>query len=186
MPYQKIIEVLRRGGIVLYPTDTVWGIGCDATNAEAVERIYALKRSGNKKSMLVLMGSIDQAARHTGSVPAAAWELMELATTPLTLVLPGGCGVAPNLIPEEGTLGVRVPLDDFCRELLRLFGRPLVSTSPNISGFEAPARFEDIAPAILSGVDFVVDRACESPSATHKPSSIIAFDEAGRMKLIRE
>jgi L-threonylcarbamoyladenylate synthase len=184
--YEKIIEVLKRGGIILYPTDTVWGIGCDATNAAAVERVYKLKRSAEKRSMLVLVRSVDAAAALTGRVPAVAWEMMELATSPLTLILPGACGVAENLIPDEGTLGVRVPMDDFCRGLLRKFNRPLVSTSANISGQPAPPAYGDIAEEIRTGVDLVVDPSLESPSATHKPSSLIAFDEAGHIKIIRE
>ncbi len=184
--YEKIVETVKRGGLILYPTDTVWGIGCDATNAAAVERIYALKRSAEKKSMLVLVRSVDDAARYVGRVPAVAWEMMELASAPLTLILPGACGVAENLIPEEGTLGIRVPVDDFCRGLLRRLGRPLVSTSANISGRPTPLLFADIESEIRAGVDLVVDPSYESPSATHRPSAIVAFDDAGRITIVRE
>ncbi len=184
--YDKIIEVLRRGGLILYPTDTVWGIGCDATNTAAVEKIYGLKRSADKKSMLVLVRSVDAAAAITGRVPAVAWEMMELATSPLTLVLPGACGVAENLVPDEGTIGIRVPADDFCQGLLRRFGKPLVSTSANISGHPAPLTFDEIADEIRAGVDLAVDPLMESRTATHKPSAIVAFDDAGRIKIIRE
>ncbi len=184
--YEKLIETLKRGGTILYPTDTVWGIGCDATNAAAVEKIYALKRSADKKSMLVLVRSADAAAALTGRVPDVAWEMMELATSPLTLILPGACGVAENLIPDEGTLGVRVPADDFCQGLLRRFGRPLVSTSANISGQPTPLHYREIAPEIVAGVDMAADPACESPAATHRPSPIVAFDAAGRIKIVRE
>lgn len=182
----EIIETLRRGGIILYPTDTVWGIGCDATNAAAVDRIYKLKQSADKKGMLVLVRSVDAAAALTGRVPAVAWDMMELAASPLTLILPGACGVAENLIPEEGTIGIRVPADDFCQGLLRRFNRPLVSTSANISGQPTPLAFADIADEIREGVDLVVDPSLESRGATHKPSSLIAFDEAGHIKIIRE
>jgi L-threonylcarbamoyladenylate synthase len=184
--YEKIIETLRRGGVVLYPTDTVWGIGCDATNAAAVEKVYALKRSTDKKSMLVLVASVDQAARHTNHVPAVAWDMMELAVSPLTLILPGACGVAGNLIPDEGTLGVRVPQDDFCRGLLRRFGRPLVSTSANVSGQPTPLTFSEISDEIRAAVDLVVDPSLESPSATHRPSSLISIDASGVIRIIRE
>lgn len=184
--YDKIIEVLKRGGVILYPTDTVWGIGCDATNAAAVERVYKLKRSADKKSMLVLVRSVDTAAAITGRVPAVAWEMMELATSPLTLVLPGACGLAENLIPDEGTIGVRVPADDFCQGLLKRFNRPLVSTSANISGEPTPLVFADIADEIRKEVDLIVDPSCESRTATHKPSAIVAFDSAGHIKIIRE
>ena len=125
---EATVEVLRKGGIILYPTDTVWGIGCDATDEEAVARIYALKRSENKKSMLVLCGSADMAVRYVNRAPGIAFEVQEMATSPLTLILPGATGVAPNLIPEEGTLGIRIPDHEFCREVLRRFNRPIVST----------------------------------------------------------
>ena len=125
----RTVEALRRGGLVLYPTDTVWGLGCDATNAEAVERIYRLKRSENKKSMLVLCATADMVVRYVDKAPAIAFEVMELATSPLTAILPGATGLAANLIPDEGTLGVRIPDHAFCQRMLRAFGRPVVSTS---------------------------------------------------------
>ena len=112
------LEVLRNGGVILYPTDTVWGIGCDATNAEAVQKIYDLKRSTDKKSMLVLCKDADMVVRYVNKAPGIAFEVMEMSTSPLTIILPGAVGVAPNLIPEEGTLGVRVPNHDFCQKLL--------------------------------------------------------------------
>ena len=130
----EAVRVLREGGLILYPTDTVWGIGCDATNAAAVERIYRLKRSENKKSMLVLCASAEMTVRYVNKAPGIAFDVMEMATKPLTLILPGAVGVAGNLIPEEGTLGVRVPDHEFCRLLLRGLRRPLVSTSANLSG----------------------------------------------------
>ncbi len=182
---EKALDVLRKGGLILYPTDTVWGIGCDATNAEAVERIYKLKRSENKKSMLVLVDSADRAACYVGRVPDVAWQLLEVADKPLTLILPNACGVAENLIPEEGTLGIRIPDHEFCHGLLRRFGKPIVSTSANISGEPAPTRFEEIAQEIKDGVDLVVDPQCEGRS-THKPSSIILLGENGEVKIIRE
>ena len=183
--YDKIIEVLRRGGVILYPTDTVWGIGCDATNYDAVRRVYEIKKSTDKKSMLVFVRSVDDASRLTRGVPNVAWDMMELASSPLTLILPGACNVAENLIPEEGTIGIRIPQDDFCRELLGRFRRPLVSTSANFSGEAPPSCFADIAPEIRSAVDLVVDPSLESSYATHRPSAIIAIDETGVIKVIR-
>lgn len=182
----RAAEVLRKGGVILYPTDTVWGVGCDATNAEAVARVYDLKRSFEKKSMLVLVASVNDAARYTGRVPTVAWDLMEMADTPLTLILPGAAGVAPNLIPDEGTIGIRVPADEFCQALLRRLGRPLVSTSANVTGEPTPMRYEEIASGIRGAVDFAVDPSCESRSATHRPSSLIAIGERGEIKIIRE
>ena len=131
---KRACEVLRNGGIILYPTDTVWGIGCDATNAEAVAKIYALKRSENKTSMIVLCRDADMIVRYVNKAPGIAFEVMELSEKPLTLILEGAVGVAPNLIPESKTLGVRVPQHEFCQALLRKFGKPIVSTSANISG----------------------------------------------------
>ena len=118
-PIYQALEVLRKGGIILYPTDTVWGIGCDATNDEAVERIYRLKRSGEKKSMLVLLDNPDKVSLYIRKVPDIAWQLYEVADKPLTLILPGACAVAENLIPEEGTLGIRIPEHEFCKKLIR-------------------------------------------------------------------
>ena len=166
----EAVRTMRAGGIILYPTDTVWGLGCDATSAAAVERIYRLKRSGNKKSMLVLCASAD---------------MMELATSPLTAILPGAAGLAENLIPDEGTLGVRIPDHEFCRRMLRALGRPIVSTSANISGEATPVGLQDVAREIIDGVDFVVNPRFEG-KPTRKASSIIAFGEGGEVKIIRE
>lgn len=181
----RAVEVLRGGGVILYPTDTVWGLGCDATNPAAVAEIYRLKRSENKKSMLVLCASADMVVRYVNRAPGIAFEVMELATKPLTLILPGAVGVAENLIPEEGTLGVRVPDHEFCRRLLRALGRPLVSTSANISGEETPAGLQEVAREIVDGVDFVVNPRFED-KPTRRASSIIAFGEGGEVKIIRD
>ena len=119
----EAVRTMRAGGIILYPTDTVWGLGCDATSSAAVERIYRLKRSGNKKSMLVLCASADMIVRYVNKAPGIAFEVMELATSPLTAILPGAAGLAENLIPDEGTLGVRIPDHEFCRRMLRALGQ---------------------------------------------------------------
>lgn len=182
---EKAVEVLRRGGLLLYPTDTVWGIGCDATNDEAVARIYALKRSVDKHAMTVLVATADDVGRYVRRVPEVAWQLLDVAAEPLTLILPGGCGIAPNLIPETGTIGIRVPAHDFCHALLRRLGRPLVSTSANISGEQTPPTFDAIPAEIRAGVDMVVDRRFEG-RPTRKPSSIIMLGEGGEIKIIRE
>ena len=172
----EAVRVLREGGIILYPTDTVWGLGCDATNAEAVDRIYRLKRSENKKSMLVLCASADMVVRYVNRAPGIAFEVMEMATSPLTLILPGATGVAANLIPDEGTLGIRVPDHEFCRRMLRALQRPVVSTSANISGEATPAGLQEVSREIIDGVDFVVNPRFEG-KPTRKASSIIAFGE---------
>ena len=178
-------RILKEGGLILYPTDTVWGIGCDATNEEAVQRIYTLKRSENKHSMLVLCHSADQLVRYVNRAPGIAFEVMEMATSPLTLILPGATGVAKNLIPEEGTLGVRIPDHEFCRLLLCKLGRPIVSTSANLSGEKTPRTLPEIVPEIVAGVDYVVNPRFQG-RPTGKSSSIIAFGENGEVQVIRE
>lgn len=181
----KAVQVLKNGGIILYPTDTIWGIGCDASNSEAVEKIYKLKKSADKKSMLVLVKSIDDVSRYTGDVPEVAWQLLELSEKPLTLILPAANGIAENLIPEENTIGIRVPDHEFCKALLRRFNRPLVSTSANISGKPAPSSFGDIEDEIKDAVDFIVSPAYEKGS-TGQASSIIELKSNGEVKVIRE
>lgn len=181
---EKCVEVLRNGGIILYPTDTVWGIGCDATNEEAVRKVYELKRSEDKRSMLCLMQNADMIVRYVDRAPGIAFEVMELADKPLTAILPGAVGVAPSLIPEAKTLGVRIPQHEFCQALLRKFGRPIVSTSANISGEPAAKRLKEVAQEIIDGVDYVVHPRFEG-KPTLKPSSIIAFGEGGEVEVIR-
>lgn len=180
----RAVEVLRKGGIILYPTDTVWGIGCDATNFEAVEKIYALKQSTDKQSMLVLSDTLDRVVMYADNVPQIAWELLEVSDKPLTLILPSAKGVATNLVPEQGTLGIRVADHEFCKKLIHRLGKPIVSTSANISGMPAPTTFSAIDAAIKDGVDMVVDPIFEG-SPTGKPSSIIAIDATGAFKIIR-
>lgn len=181
---QKAVEVLKSGGLILYPTDTVWGIGCDATNEKAVAQIYALKKSVNKTSMLILTDSIDRAACYTTKAPDIAWELMEVTDKPLTLILEGAAGVAQNLIPDEGTIGIRVPDHEFCKKLIRALGRPLVSTSANVSGEKSPVTFDQISEEIKQGVNMIIDRAFEG-RPTGKPSSIVMIDRTSQIKIIR-
>jgi len=181
----KALEVLRSGGLILYPTDTVWGIGCDATNPEAVERIYKLKKRKDKHSMIMLLDKPDNVMRWLDRVPDMAWELWDVSDKPLTLILDGARGIAGNMVPEEKTVAIRLVNNEFCRKLIHKLCRPLVSTSANISGEPSPARFSDISPAIIAGVDFVVDESMEEKSATHKPSSIIKLVQNGEIKIIR-
>jgi L-threonylcarbamoyladenylate synthase len=181
---EKCVEVLRAGGIILYPTDTVWGIGCDATNEEAVQKIYKLKRSEDKHSMLCLCRDADMIVRYVNKAPGIAFEVMALSDKPLTAILPGAVGVAESLIPETQTLGVRIPQHDFCQALLRKFGKPIVSTSANISGEPAAKRLKEVAQEIINGVDYVVNPRFEG-KPTLKPSSIIAFGEGSEVEIIR-
>lgn len=181
----KAVEILKAGGLILYPTDTVWGIGCDATNRDAVEKIYALKKSDNKKSMLILVDSLDRAACCVKDAPDIAWELMEVADKPLTLILDNAIWVASNLIPDEGTIGIRMPNHDFCSSLLRAFKRPIVSTSANITGEITPSSFEKISDEIKCNVDMVISN-CFEDGATGNPSTIIKVDSSSQIKIIRD
>lgn len=181
----RTVQVLREGGIIVYPTDTVWGIGCDATCRQAVEKIYALKESAGKHSMTVLAADEDMVARYTNRVPQVAWDLLALSDKPLTLILPEAHGIAEGLVPPEGTVGVRIPRHEFCQALLRALGRPIVSTSANVSGCGAALAFEQIDERILGGADYVVSRRMEG-HPTGKPSSIISIGEGGEFKIIRE
>ena len=184
---RRALEVLKRGGVILYPTDTVWGIGCDATDSEAVAKIFALKQRDEAKSMIVLLDRPEQVVRWVREVPAIAWELWEAAegAEPLTLILPGGKGLAPGLLPPEGSVAIRLVQNEFCRRLIHRLGRPLVSTSANISGEEAPARYSEISAAVREGVDWVVDPSMEEPAATHRASSIIRLDAQGGFTILR-
>lgn len=181
----EAVRILKEGGIILYPTDTVWGLGCDATNKEAVEKIYRLKQSENKKSMLVLCSDVNMAIRYVTKAPSIAYDVIEMAASPLTAILPGATGVAENLIPEEKTLGIRVPDHEFCQQMLRLLRRPIVSTSANITGQETPKGLKDVSREIIDGVDYVINPKFEG-HPTRKASSIIAFGEGNEIKIIRE
>ncbi len=184
---REALAVLKNGGIILYPTDTVWGIGCDATRAEAVAKIFALKRRDDAKSMIVLLDRAEQVVRWVREVPSVAWELWDAAedAEPLTLILPGGQGLAENLLPAEKTVAIRLVQNEFCKRLIYKLGHPLVSTSANVSGEPTPSTFGKIDPAIREGVDWVADPAMEEASATHKASSIIKLDLDGGFTIIR-
>jgi L-threonylcarbamoyladenylate synthase len=180
----KALEVLRNGGVILYPTDTVWGLGCDATNEEAVERIYRIKRRTDKKSMLVLMENPALLERYAGKVPEVAYDLVEITVTPLTIIYPKGKNLAANLLADDGSIGIRFTKESFSRELIYRFRKPVVSTSANISGQSAPAGFDEISDEIISAVDYAVNyrRDDQTPS---RPSSIIKLGSGGEIEIIR-
>lgn len=178
------LDVLRRGGIILYPTDTVWGIGCDATNAEAVARIYTLKQRVDSKSMLVLVDSLASLERTVREVPPLAYDMIEIAIKPITIIYDDGVGVAPNLLAEDGSIGVRVSREAFSRDLAKALRRPLVSTSANISGVPTPASFDKIAPEIIAGVDYVVGYR-QADATPAEPSQIIRLKNNGIVQVIR-
>lgn len=184
---EKTVAVLRSGGVILYPTDTVWGIGCDATNRDAVKRIFEIKERADHKAMIVLTHSVDEVARYVNDLPHIASELLRSngdGGKPLTLILPQGAGVASNLLPPEETIAIRVPQHKFCKLILRKLHRPVVSTSANISGEPTPSSFDKISKDIISKVDYVVPRECEG-QPTGKPSSIISISEDGQVSIIR-
>ncbi len=177
-------EVIQKGGIILYPTDTVWGIGCDASNPEAVAKIYTLKQREESKSMICLMNGEKMMYNVFKDIPSVAWEIMDLSEKPTTLILDNPRNVAPNLIADDKTLGIRIVKEPFCFKLMERMKRPLVSTSANLSGMFPPKSFKEISPEIIKGVDYVVnlhrDKIC------NKPSTIIKLTNDSQVKIIRK
>lgn len=203
---QKAIEVLRSGGIILYPTDTVWGIGCDATDPEAVAKVYAIKNREDSKSLVLLASDIDMICRYVKEIPEMAVQLIEVNDKPMTIIYPGAVvGSAPavissetvsrvgksphclayNAVAEDGTVGIRIPMMDFCQQLVSRFGRPIVSTSANISGEATPKKFTEISDQIKSAVDYIVEPSLERGS-TGKSSSIIKVGLDYSIEIIRK
>ena len=182
---RQACEVMARGGVILYPTDTIWGIGCDATNEEAVRRVYEIKRRTDSKAMLVLVDSAVKVDFYVEDVPPVAWDLIELTTKPLTIIYSGARHLAPNLLAEDGSVGIRVTSEDFSRRLCQQFRKAIVSTSANISGQPSPANFSQISEEIKSAVDYIVQYR-QDDTAGARPSSIIKLGEGGLVKIIRE
>ena len=182
---KKACEALQQGGIIVYPTDTIWGIGCDATNADAVGRIYAMKQRTDHKAMLVLIDSPAKLNGYVSEIPDIAWDLIEVSDKPLTIIYPNAKNLAFNLLGEDGSVGIRITNERFSRELCKLFRKPLVSTSANISGLSSPGLYSEIAEAIKNGVDYVV-RYRQDETVGTKPSSIIKLNEDGCIKIVRE
>lgn len=182
---RNAVEALRHGGLILYPTDTVWGIGCDATNAEAVERVYQLKQRTDSKALICLVDSDARLQRYVRNVPDVAWQIIDCAENPTTLILGGAVNLAPNLVAEGGTVGIRITREAFSHELCFRFQKALVSTSANISGEPAAQNFCDLDPRIVSGVDYVC-WARRQEHKPHKPSSIIKLGEGGEVEIIRK
>lgn len=180
----KALDVLRNGSIILYPTDTIWGIGCDATNSEAVRRIFDLKKRADAKSMLMLVGSDGQLQQFVEYIPEVAWELMDVAVNPLTIIYDRPRAIAPELRAADGSAGFRVTKEPFSATLCQRLRHPLVSTSANISGNPAPASFGDISEEILKGVDYVVEYGRDD-TEPHKPSNIIKLTDSAVVTIIR-
>ena len=181
---KKAVEVMRQGGVILYPTDTIWGIGCDATNPEAVARVYQIKQRDDSKALICLVDSEARLQRYVRNVPDVAWDVMELATKPTTVILDNAVNLAPNLIAEDGSIAMRITREAFSRELCYRFQKPIVSTSANISGEPAAQNYRDIAPELLEAVDYVCWTRRQE-HLPHQPSSIIKISENGEVKILR-
>lgn len=182
---KQALEVLNKGGVILYPTDTIWGIGCDATNPEAVKRVYDIKHRTDNKAMLVLIDSPAKLNYYVKDVPPMAWDLIELTTKPLTIIYEGARNFAPNLMGEDGTIGIRVTDEEFSRQLCFRFRKAIVSTSANISGEPSPANFSQISEEVKQSVDYIVNyRQHEKKQA--QASGIIRLGANGQVKVIRE
>ena len=176
---------MREGGGILYPTDTIWGIGCDATNEDAVRRVYEIKQRQDSKAMLVLVDSSVKVDFYVRDVPEVAWDLIDLADKPLTIIYSGARNLAANLLAEDGSVGIRVTNEDFSKRLCQQFRKAIVSTSANISGQPSPKNFSEISEEVKSAVDYIVGYRQEEMS-NPKPSSIIKLDKGGVIKIIRE
>lgn len=181
---QNCLNTLREGGIILYPTDTVWGIGCDASNPQAIQKIYDLKGRTSSKALITLVGSEVMLERTVINMPEIAWDLIESANRPLTLIYDEVKGIAPNAIAEDGSCGIRLAKDTFCQQLIQRLGKPIISTSANISGEETPKDFRSISDTILKGVDFVVNYR-QNEATSQKSSNIIKLKNNGEIKIIR-
>src|SRR5574344_1094260 len=178
-------EVMQKGGVILYPTDTVWGIGCDATNEEAVKRVYEIKKRQDSKALLVLVDSQVKVDFYAKDVPQVAWDLIEMTTKPLTIIYDQGRNLAENLLAEDGSVGIRVTSEPFSKQLCFRFRKAIVSTSANISGEKGAANFGEISQEIIDAVDYVVKYRQDDKSQP-KPSSIIKLGNQGQIKVIRE
>ena len=180
----QCIKTLSAGGLILYPTDTVWGIGCDATNAQAVSRIYQLKQRDDSKALIVLIDSAEHLDHYVVDVPAIARELIDVAVKPLTIIYEGAYNLASNVLGDEDSVGIRIPNDEFCHRLCERYGKPIVSTSANVSGQPTARTFADIDPTIVNGVDYAVQFRRDD-NTRHEPSNIILLGRDGTFKIIR-
>lgn len=181
---QNAIDVMKKGGVILYPTDTVWGIGCDATNPDAVAKVYKIKRRDDSKALICLVDSDARLQRYVRNVPNVAWDLLDVADKPTTVIFDGAVNLAPNLIAEDGSIGIRITKEVFSKELCFRFQKAIVSTSANISGEPAAANYCDISQEILDSVDYVCGSRRDEKKK-HSPSSIIKLGPNGEVKVIR-
>jgi L-threonylcarbamoyladenylate synthase len=182
---QNTIEVLKKGGVILYPTDTIWGLGCDATNDEAIDRIFKIKKREESKSMIVLLDSENKLAKYVKDVPEQAWNLIEFSTRPLTIIYDCGLNLSKKVIADNGSIAIRITRDPFCNQLIYKYGKPIVSTSANLSGEKSPEFFGDINPEVLNAVDYVVNLR-QNEKSGNKPSVIMQLGSKGQIKIIRK
>jgi len=182
---KKVVQVLRNGGVILYPTDTIWGIGCDATNEAAVAKVYEIKKRVDSKAMLILLDDAKFLHGYVETVPDIAFSLIEVADKPTTIIYDNAQRLAENLIAEDGSIGIRVTSDEFCRRLIEKFGKAIVSTSANISGKPSPANFSEISNDIKNAVDYIVTHR-QNENMKAKPSSIIKLGVGGQISIIRK
>lgn len=180
----RCLEVLQSGGLILYPTDTVWGLGCDATNPDAVQKIYNLKQREASKSLIVLVNNDAMLNRHVKEVPAIAWDVLDLSTTPTTIIYPDAQNLASNVIGEDRSIAIRMINTPFCQQLIAKFKKPIVSTSANISNEPTPLHWHEISQEIIDGVEYMVDK--ELDHGTKKPSALMKIEVNGEVKIFRK
>lgn len=180
----RTITVLKKGGVILYPTDTVWGLGCDATNEKAVEKIYQIKERNQSKSMIVLVNGDAMLNKYIKDVPELAWDIIDLATRPTTIIYPNAKLIAKNAIAEDNSIAIRMISEGFCNQLISKFNKPIISTSANISNSPTPINFDDISNQIKNNVDYIVNKQFDD--GNRKPSSIIKLDINNTVKIIRK
>ena len=181
---RKACEVMEKGGVILYPTDTIWGIGCDATNEKAVKRVFEIKHRADSKAMLVLIDTAAKLNYYVKEICDVAWDLIDMADKPMTIIYDGARNLAPNLLAEDGSVGIRVTNEPFSKQLCQRFRKAIVSTSANISGTPSPANFSDISEDIKQAVDYIVECRREEKGEA-KPSSIVKLGTKGEIKIIR-
>lgn len=181
---ENALLTLKKGGIILYPTDTVWGIGCDATNPDAVDKVFKLKQRSDEKSLICLVNDFRMLNEYVENIPEVAYDILKYAKKPTTIIYDDPIRVAENIIADDNSLAIRVTKDEFCKKLIQKFRRPLVSTSANISGEKTPQSYAEIDPLILEGVDYVVNLQHDKKSG--KPSAIIKLKNDGSVKVIRQ
>jgi L-threonylcarbamoyladenylate synthase len=178
------LKVLREGGVILYPTDTIWGLGCDATNEQAVEKIYNLKKRSGEKSMIVLVADERQVLQYVANPDLAVFDWLKKNPGPTTVIYDGGIGLADNLVADDGTIAIRICGDNFCKQLIKRFGKPIVSTSANISGHTPPKNFTEINAEIKNNVDYVVEYR-QNDLSIAQPSSLIKWNKDGSIEILR-